>query len=68
MLMADIGGFFLIGIMLSGWISVGSFYSSNGKFSWRFPLSLQILWSALVLFLVGGIPESPRWRKSHLIL
>lgn len=44
-------------------MSVGTFFSTNDGFSWRFPLSLQVIWPVFVLILIKNVPESPRWRK-----
>lgn len=58
------GGFFVFGYTLAAWVGVGSYYSTNVNFNWRFPLSLQVLWPLLQLCFIPWLPESPRWRKS----
>jgi MFS family permease len=62
-LTADAGASFLFGYTIASWVSVGSFFATHSEFQWRFPLALQILWPALMLVFVRGVPESPRWRK-----
>lgn len=58
------GGFFLVGYTLAAWVGVGSYYSPDAAFNWRFPLSLQVLWPLLQLCFIAWLPESPRWRQS----
>lgn len=43
---------------------MGSYYSPDAAFNWRFPLSLQVLWPLLQLCFIAWLPESPRWRRS----
>ncbi|RFU25014.1 hypothetical protein B7463_g11324, partial [Scytalidium lignicola] len=48
------------GLVISYWVDyAASFYSSD--FSYRFPLSLQILFCLLQLSTIPFLPESPRW-------
>ncbi|EJU04808.1 general substrate transporter [Dacryopinax primogenitus] len=44
-----------------GWVGVGTFYSSNLSFQWRFPIAVSCLWPAALLLFSPGVPESPRW-------
>ncbi|TPX13575.1 uncharacterized protein E0L32_006046 [Thyridium curvatum] len=64
LLVGQHGAFFLVGYVLAAWVGVGSFYSANHQFNWRFPLSLQILWPLLMCCFIKWLPESPRWLVS----
>ncbi|EXJ93636.1 hypothetical protein A1O1_02028 [Capronia coronata CBS 617.96] len=64
LLVGQHGAFFLVGYTVAAWVAVGSFYSANASFNWRFPLSLQALWPLLLCFFVYWLPESPRWLVS----
>ncbi|KAJ5281735.1 hypothetical protein N7478_007107 [Penicillium angulare] len=51
------------GVALAYWVDFGlneSSLTGNTDWSWRFPLSLQVLFSALTIFLASFIPDSPR--------
>ncbi|KAK4948022.1 hypothetical protein LTR10_013076 [Elasticomyces elasticus] len=61
LLVGQHGAFFLVGYTLAAWVGVGSYYSPNAAFNWRFPLSLQVLWPLLQLCVLVWLPESPRW-------
>ncbi|PVH71473.1 general substrate transporter [Cadophora sp. DSE1049] len=65
LLVGQHGASFLMGYSFASWISVGSFFAGPSTFQWRFPVALQILWPALLLIFVRGIPESPRWLISN---
>ncbi|KAF7188600.1 Sugar transporter STL1 [Pseudocercospora fuligena] len=48
------------GIMLSYWIDFG-FSFIDGAIAWRFPIGFQIFFALVILCLILGLPESPRW-------
>ncbi|OZJ05384.1 hypothetical protein BZG36_01976 [Bifiguratus adelaidae] len=48
------------GLAIVSWINFGMSHTS-GSVAWRFPLALAALWSIIVLLVVPGLPESPRW-------
>ncbi|KAJ5113189.1 hypothetical protein N7456_001723 [Penicillium angulare] len=53
----------IFGVALAYWVDFGlneSSLTGNTDWSWRFPLSLQVLFSALTIFLASFIPDSPR--------
>ncbi|QSZ29208.1 hypothetical protein DSL72_003719 [Monilinia vaccinii-corymbosi] len=47
-------------LFFAAWVTFGMSYSIGGV-TWRFPLALSILWSAIVLITTPYMPESPRW-------
>lgn len=51
-----------IGIGITGayWIDYGFAYVS-GSTAWRTPIALQMVFAIIVVFLLFGLPESPRW-------
>ncbi|WVR03675.1 hypothetical protein IAU60_000670 [Kwoniella sp. DSM 27419] len=59
------GSLITFGIMLSYWIDLG-FYYTSGTIAWRFPVAIQILFAASMVFClyVFKLPESPRWLAS----
>ncbi len=57
------GTWIVVGYSLAGWVGVGSYYSSNLSFQWRFPIALGVLPPLVLLIYSPKIPESPRWRK-----
>lgn len=50
-----IGGIFI------AWVNFGMIFVENSSVSWRFPVSLQILFSGAAMILVPFLAESPRW-------
>lgn len=54
------------GYSLSGFTGFGCFYAAKGSFQWRYPFAQQLIF--VIVLLAGSffLPESPRWRKSHL--
>ena len=49
-----------IGIVLAYWIDYGfSFNESHA--SWRTPIAIQLIFAIVVIIVVYGCPESPRW-------
>ncbi|KAJ4290580.1 hypothetical protein N0V90_010797 [Kalmusia sp. IMI 367209] len=49
-----------IGICLAYWIDYG-FSFLPGSVAWRCPIAIQLVFAIMVVFLVWGLPESPRW-------
>ncbi|KAH7928789.1 general substrate transporter [Leucogyrophana mollusca] len=45
----------------ANWISVGTYYSSNLSFQWRFSMALQCVCPLALLCCSPWVPESPRW-------
>lgn len=52
--------FISAGLALSAWFNLGMGFV-EGSVSWRLPLAMSALWAAIVLVVVGFLPESPRW-------
>lgn len=48
------------GLAIALWIEFGMSYVDNSA-SWRFPLTLPILFAAIVMTFIFTLPESPRW-------
>lgn len=49
----------LVGFSLANWLNYG-FSFVEGPVSWRFPLSVQLLFIISLFFLIPWLPESPR--------
>ncbi|KAL4899967.1 hypothetical protein BDW74DRAFT_188837 [Aspergillus multicolor] len=49
-----------IGIAFAYWWDF-AFSFVGGPFAWRWPLAFQIVFALWVIFVVFGVPESPRW-------
>ncbi|KAK3073337.1 hypothetical protein LTR53_005185 [Teratosphaeriaceae sp. CCFEE 6253] len=49
-----------IGIVLAYWIDFAFSYVP-GEAAWRTPIALQLIFAVVVVFIVWGLPESPRW-------
>lgn len=58
------GSFVAVGTLIAYWIDFGLSYAS-GSVSWRLPISLQIVFASVVLILMIGLPESPRFLISN---
>lgn len=57
-----INGMFVgIGVTGSLWIDLGLYFVKNNSVSWRFPLALPIILSAIAMVFILALPESPRW-------
>lgn len=54
------GALITAGIMISYWVDFGLSFAP-GSVAWRFPLAFQIAFCIPILFMVMGLPESPRW-------
>ncbi|EIW82728.1 general substrate transporter [Coniophora puteana RWD-64-598 SS2] len=55
------GTWHVAGDAISGWVGVGTYYSTNPSFQWRFPFAVQCLWPLALLCCSPWVPESPRW-------
>lgn len=53
-----------VGIVTAYWFDFGMSYV-GGPIAWRLPLAFQIVFAILVVALVFGLPESPRWLYNH---
>lgn len=53
-----------VGIVAAYWFDFGMSYV-GGPIAWRLPLAFQIVFAVLVVALVFGLPESPRWLYNH---
>lgn len=49
-----------VGIVIAYWFDYGMSFIS-GSISWRLPIGCQMIFAVSVIFLVCGVPESPRW-------
>ncbi|KAH7260855.1 general substrate transporter [Fusarium redolens] len=53
-----------IGIAFAYWWDF-AFSFVGGPFAWRWPLAFQAVFAFWVIFVVFGVPESPRWLLNH---
>ncbi|KAF4334108.1 sugar transporter STL1 [Fusarium beomiforme] len=53
-----------IGIAFAYWWDF-AFSFVGGPFAWRWPLAFQAIFAFWVIFVVFGVPESPRWLLNH---
>ncbi|KAF5025653.1 hypothetical protein F66182_2259 [Fusarium sp. NRRL 66182] len=53
-----------IGIAFAYWWDF-AFSFVGGAFAWRWPLAFQAVFAIWVIFVVFGVPESPRWLLHH---
>ncbi|KAK6391578.1 hypothetical protein LTR65_004413 [Meristemomyces frigidus] len=53
-----------VGIVISYFFDYGMSYV-GGPVAWRVPIACQTIFAFVVIFLVFGIPESPRWLYYH---
>lgn len=54
----------ICGVTSSYWIGYGaSFLQTQAQ--WRFPVAFQAAFSAVILFMIHILPESPRWLIHH---
>ncbi|PLN76293.1 sugar transporter [Aspergillus taichungensis] len=49
-----------VGIVISYWFDYGMSYVA-GSVSWRLPIAFQSIFAIVVVIMVRGLPESPRW-------
>ncbi|KAL1590420.1 hypothetical protein WHR41_00763 [Cladosporium halotolerans] len=54
------GGNVAIGTLIAYWIDFGCLYGPP-ELTWRFPIAFQCVFAFIVLVLMLGLPESPRW-------
>lgn len=57
------GGFAILGYAIAGWVGVGTYYSANPSFQWRFPIAMACVFPVALLACSPLVPESPRWRE-----
>jgi MFS family permease len=55
------GTWIVFGYSLAGWVGVGSYYSNNLQFQWRFPIAMSIVPPLVLLLCSPLVPESPRY-------
>lgn len=53
-----------VGIVIAYWFDYGMSFSS-GSIAWRLPIACQIIFAVLVIAMVFGLPESPRYLYKH---
>lgn len=53
-----------VGIVISYFFDYGMSYV-GGPVAWRVPIACQVIFAFVVIFLVFGLPESPRWLYYH---
>jgi len=44
----------------NSWFDFGMSYTS-GSIAWRLPIAFQIIFAVIVIVVLFGLPESPRW-------
>ncbi|GAB7345827.1 hypothetical protein MBLNU457_4084t1 [Dothideomycetes sp. NU457] len=49
------------GIMISYWLDFGFSFLAPNPIAWRFPIAFQIVFALIILVVIPGLPESPRW-------
>lgn len=62
--MADLGfsgTLIVFGVMISYWIDLGFSFLEPSTITWRFPIAFQILLAVIIVVIIPGLPESPRW-------
>ncbi|KAH9867505.1 hypothetical protein IAQ61_008099 [Plenodomus lingam] len=55
------GSLIVFGVMLSYWLDLGFSFLEPSSIAWRFPIAFQIILAFVVIALIPGLPESPRW-------
>lgn len=53
-----------VGIVISYYFDYGMSFV-GGPVAWRVPIACQCFFAFIVIFLVFGLPESPRWLYAH---
>ncbi|KAL9087124.1 MAG: hypothetical protein Q9159_003819 [Coniocarpon cinnabarinum] len=53
-----------IGIVISYWFDYGMSFTSGSE-AWRVPIACQVVFAFVVIVLVFGLPESPRYLYKH---
>ncbi|KAL5349916.1 hypothetical protein ACLOAV_004950 [Pseudogymnoascus australis] len=59
------GGIIAFGTLIAYWTDYGSAKSSMDDFTWRFPISFQIVFGLVLGIGAYFLPESPRWLLSR---
>jgi len=49
------------GITISYWLDFGFSFLAPNPVAWRFPIAFQIVFALIILLVIPGLPESPRW-------
>jgi MFS family permease len=49
------------GICISYWLDFAFSFLEPSTVTWRFPIAFQIIFALIILAVVMGLPESPRW-------
>lgn len=67
-MVAITGIMYAVGYSLAGWLGYGCYFMDSSSpyatFSWRFPLSFQVIFPLIVLIGSPKLPYSPRWLLS----
>jgi MFS family permease len=53
-----------VGIEIAYWFDYGMSYTS-GSIAWRLPIACQMIFAFMVIVIVFGLPESPRYLYKH---
>ncbi|KAM0715987.1 hypothetical protein Q7P37_008501 [Cladosporium fusiforme] len=53
-----------VGIVIAYYFDYGMSFVPGGV-AWRVPVACQVVFAFVVIFLVFGLPESPRWLYAH---
>jgi len=53
-----------VGIEIAYWFDYGMSFTS-GSIAWRLPIACQMIFAFLVIIMVFGLPESPRYLYKH---
>ncbi|KAG9193770.1 hypothetical protein G6011_03805 [Alternaria panax] len=53
-----------VGIELAYWFDYGMSFTA-GSIAWRLPIACQVIFAIVVIILVFGLPESPRYLYAH---
>lgn len=53
-----------VGIVIAYWFDYGMSFVS-GSIAWRLPIACQMIFAVVVIILVFGLPESPRYLYKH---
>jgi MFS family permease len=53
-----------LGIEIAYWFDYGMSFSA-GSIAWRLPIACQVIFAMLVIVMVFGLPESPRYLYAH---
>lgn len=49
-----------VGIVMAYWFNYGMSFV-GGAVAWRLPIAVQMIFAIIVVVIVAGLPESPRW-------